>query len=103
GGGRTLTIHSGATLVFQGFTPSCPRPTISCPANITINNDAGKCTAVVTYTVTGSSTCSTVNVVSSPPSGTAFPVGTTTVTSTATDLLGQMSSCSFLVTVKDNE
>jgi hypothetical protein len=36
-------------------------------------------------------------------SGTLFPVGTTTVTHTATDQGGNVSSCSFTVTVTDNQ
>jgi regulation of enolase protein 1 (concanavalin A-like superfamily) len=36
-------------------------------------------------------------------SGTAFPVGASTVTYTATDACGNTASCSFTVTVEDNE
>ncbi|HQW44935.1 MAG TPA: T9SS type A sorting domain-containing protein, partial [Chitinophagaceae bacterium] len=42
-----------------------------------------------------------VTIVSTPASGTAFPIGTTTVTSTATDACGNSSSCTFTVTVAD--
>jgi hypothetical protein len=38
-----------------------------------------------------------------PPSGSEFPIGTTTVTATATDDLGNESQCSFEVTVVDRE
>lgn len=37
------------------------------------------------------------------PSGTQFPVGTTTVTAIATDFQNNMDTCSFLVTVNDVE
>ncbi|MBK9255456.1 MAG: HYR domain-containing protein [Saprospiraceae bacterium] len=37
------------------------------------------------------------------PSGSAFPVGTTVVTCTATDNCGNESSCQFNVTINDNE
>ncbi|MBK9255455.1 MAG: HYR domain-containing protein [Saprospiraceae bacterium] len=37
------------------------------------------------------------------PSGSAFPVGTTVVTCTATDNCGNESSCQFNVTVNDNQ
>ena len=43
------------------------------------------------------------NLVSSPPSGSTFPVGTTTVTNTATDASGNTTSCSFTVTVTDTQ
>ena len=41
--------------------------------------------------------------VSTPPSGSVFPVGVTTVTSIATDASGNTATCSFDVTVIDNE
>lgn len=44
-----------------------------------------------------------VPVVCSPPSGSAFPKGTTTVTCTATDACNNAASCSFDVTVQDDE
>ncbi len=56
--------------------------TLTCPANITVSNDPGQCGAVVNYpapTTTGD--CGTVTC--SPPSGSFFPVGTTTVTCVA--------------------
>jgi hypothetical protein len=37
----------------------------------------------------------------SPASGSFFPVGTTTVTATATDAVGHTASCTFTVTVVD--
>jgi hypothetical protein len=37
-----------------------------------------------------------------PPSGTAFPVGTSTVTCTATDAAGNSASCSFTVTIRSS-
>src|SRR5207248_1638003 len=43
--------------------------------------------------------CSVTNLVSVPASGSAFPVGVTTVTNTATDSSGNSSTCSFTVTV----
>ncbi|MBK9531352.1 MAG: HYR domain-containing protein [Chitinophagaceae bacterium] len=39
-------------------------------------------------------------VVSTPPSGSLFPVGTTTVNSVATDVNGNTANCSFTVTVQ---
>ena len=74
-------------------------PSISCPANITTIADQGVCTALVTFTVGAGDNCPGVTVASVPPSGSAFPVGTTTVVSTATDASGNQTSCSFTVTV----
>ena len=56
---------------------------LTCPANVTQENDPNQCGAVVNYpapTTTGD--CGTVTC--SPSSGSFFPVGTTTVTCTAT-------------------
>ena len=60
--------------------------------------------AVVSYpAVTASDSCSlSVSVVSGPPSGSVFPVGTTTVNATADDGNGHAASCSFHVTVRYN-
>jgi hypothetical protein len=55
----------------------------------------------VNFTVSGSDNCGVPTIVSSPASGSVFPVGTTTVTATATDAAGNTKSCTFNVTVKD--
>ena len=55
---------------------------LTCPANITQSNDPNQCGAVVTYNPpTSTGDCGTITC--SPPSGSFFPVGTTTVTCTA--------------------
>jgi uncharacterized repeat protein (TIGR01451 family) len=81
-------------------------PTISCPGNITKNNDPGQCSAVVTYTApVGSDNCpgATTAQTAGLPSGSTFPVGTTTNTFEVTDSSGNKTSCSFTVTVNDVE
>src|SRR5205085_2079336 len=79
-------------------------PTLSCPAAITKNADAGQCSTVVTYTTpTASDNCAGATVRCTPASGTAFPVGTTTVTCTATDASNNTAQCSFTVTVLDRQ
>jgi hypothetical protein len=71
---------------------------VTCPANITVNNDPNQCSAVVTYTTpTPGTGCGTISC--SPASGSAFPVGTTTVTCTST----AGPSCTFTVTVNDTQ
>ncbi len=47
----------------------------------------------------GTDNCGIVTVTYNPPSGTAFPIGTTTVIVTVTDESGNTSSCSFDVVV----
>ncbi len=79
-------------------------PVITCPANITVTSPAGSCNAVVNFTVTATDNCNgPVTIVSNPASGFAFPVGITTVTSTATDACGNSSTCTFTVTVLDGQ
>lgn len=82
-------------------------PVITCPADITVNSDLGLCSAIVTYAVTATDNCPGVTVGlasgSNWPSGSAFPVGTTSVSWIATDASGNTATCSFNVTVNDNE
>jgi hypothetical protein len=78
-------------------------PVITCPSNITVTTPFGSCTAVVNFTVTATDNCGAVSVVSVPASGSAFPIGTTTVTSTATDACGNTATCTFTITVLDGQ
>jgi uncharacterized repeat protein (TIGR01451 family) len=110
----TTTIHWTAT-DDAGNSSSCNQtvtvndtenPTISCPSNITKNNDPGVCGAVVTYTApVGQDNCpgATTAQTAGLPSGSTFPVGTTTNTFEVTDSSGNKTSCSFTVTVNDVE
>ena len=77
-------------------------PVITCPTPITVTTPVGSCTAVVTFAVTATDNCAgPVTITSSPASGSIFPIGITTVTSTATDVCGNSSTCTFTITVKD--
>ncbi|HUS10886.1 MAG TPA: HYR domain-containing protein [Pyrinomonadaceae bacterium] len=78
------------------------QPVISCPANITIEPTCPT-GAIATYaTPTATDNCGVQSVnrnAGSLASGSVFPIGTSTVTHTATDIYGNTSSCSFTVTV----
>ena len=76
-------------------------PSITCPADVTVGSDANACGANVTYSVTATGDPEPT-VTCSMPSGAFFPVGTTTVTCTATNDRGT-DSCSFDVTVIDDD
>lgn len=79
-------------------------PSVSCPFNLALSNDTGDCGAIVNYpAATASDFCGIASVTYSQNSGTFFPVGTTTVTATATDNSNLKSDCSFSVTVNDTE
>ncbi|MGH9961072.1 MAG: HYR domain-containing protein, partial [Pyrinomonadaceae bacterium] len=82
-------------------TASDPAPEISCPANITGVEPTCPSGAIVTYTPpVGTDNCSvTTELTAGLASGSVFPIGTTTVTYTATDNNNQSTSCSFTVTV----
>ncbi len=76
-----------------------------CPADIgPVPTDAGQPTAVVTWTApTATDNCNLVSFVSTHNPGDAFPVGVTSVTYTATDGVGHITTCIFSITVVDNE
>ena len=97
----TVTVADNEDPVIDGSLGSTP-----CPAPIAMNNDPGQCGAMVTYTpAVGADGCSgaTTALTGGLGSGSFFPVGTTTETYTVTDAVGRTASCSFTVTVIDNE
>jgi hypothetical protein len=78
-------------------------PVIVCPADITLEC-TGNDGATYVFAATATDNCDPAPVVVSvPPSGSFFPLGTTTVTSTATDAAGNSAVCTFLVTVVDTQ
>jgi HYR domain len=82
----------------SGRVPTSTGPTITCPSPVMTSLDGKAIAVTLTSTVTGgvtpvSSTCS-------PPSGSLFPVGTTSFTCTAIDAKQQKASCTSGVFVK---
>jgi trimeric autotransporter adhesin len=80
-------------------------PVINCPANITVSlpPNSNATTVPVNFTVTATDNADPTPTINTDfPSGYAFPVGTTTVTATATDDAGNQSTCQFTVTVLYN-
>jgi flavin reductase (DIM6/NTAB) family NADH-FMN oxidoreductase RutF len=90
-------------------------PSITCPANTTVNTSSGSCNQLHSWTIpTPTDACGIKSLTKSsspfvmifdfPPSAFAlFPKGTTTITYTATDNSDNTATCSFTVTVIDNE
>lgn len=81
-------------------------PVITAPADIMVNNYPEQATAVVNFaaaTATDDSGTVTVTQTSGSASGSAFPIGNTTVSWEAEDLAGNTVSASMTVTVLDNE
>ncbi len=91
-----------ASQVSFGGTDHSP-PSIVCPPSVAGVECTSPAGAVVTYPAPMVSDDTDPNpvVVSVPASGSTFPIGTTTVTCTATDVSGNSSSCTFTVTVVD--
>ena len=98
--GKISTCNSIVTVVDNLL------PTISCPGNINVNTDPGICGAVVNYlTPVGLDNCSgpVTSQTTGLGAGSTFPIGTTTNTFLVTDGSGNTATCSFTVTVTDNE
>jgi hypothetical protein len=111
-GATTVTCRAGRLLPGPGpdsddenFTVTVrdrERPAITAPDDIVRGNDPDRAGAIVTYPApTASDNASGVMTSCSPPSGSMFPLGTTTVTCTATDTSGNTATDTFRVTVND--
>ena len=97
----TCTTTAGPSCAFTVTINDTQAPQIgACPANIVVRTDTldAACKTVTFATPTATDNCPGVTVACSPPSGTCFAVGTTTVTCTATDASNNTASCSFTVT-----
>ena len=102
----TVVDQSGnsANCSFSVVVEDNENPVISgCPSNIVVNTDNGVCGALVNWTVPSYTDNCGASMTFTHTPGTLFPVGTTTVTYTVTDGAGNVSICSFTVTVNDTE
>jgi len=99
-------VDAGAYEFLSGVAP-----TVTC-SDINVNNDPGKCSASVPFSVSATDACGnsltpTCQIINSQTGNTmimsphTFPVGMTTVTCSATDSFGLTGTCSFTVTVND--
>ncbi len=103
---RTLSASEVFELysIEKASTPDTTPPVLSLPTNIAVNASSAS-GASVTYPAA----TATDNVTASPTitysnaSGTVFPLGVTTVTVTATDAAGNVSTGSFTVTVSESQ
>ncbi len=96
----TATDEDGAVSSASGLVGAdTEAPVITCPDAVTVTADA-PCGTPVHFTLPVRDHCDpNVTVVCTPPSGTAFPVGTTEVVGVATDAAGNRAECRFTVTV----
>ena len=100
-GTDTSTGSAGQTVddivVIDGTSAVVCACSVQCPANIVVPNDPGLCGAVVNFpstNITGG--CGTA--LTTPSSGSFFPIGATTVTTMA----AAGPACTFTVTVQDS-
>lgn len=98
-----FALTGAASNWVEGKTASADNtpPTITCPTNIPCVEATSAAGAVVTYPTTATDNCSTPQVTSVLPSGSTFPLGTSTVVATATDDAGNSTSCTFTIKVCD--
>lgn len=91
----------------DGVPEDVTPPTLSaCPQNRTVNNFPGACGERIQFslpTATDNCSAATVTQIQGPASNANFFPGTTTVSFLATDQSGNTATCSFTVTVVDNE
>ena len=97
GSGDNTTGNDTASVTVSTLVDTVP-PTITCSSNITVTA-FGSCPVAVNFNVSASDNCTLSSLVATPASGSAFPVGTNTVTVVATDGAGNTNFCTFNVTV----
>ncbi len=112
---RTYTVSDacGSANCIQTFTfdPDTTPPSFTCGADLTINATGSDCFAMVTISVpsptdncTATGDITLVNDMNGMADASGnYPVGTTTITWTATDDCGNFSTCQINVTVVDAE
>ena len=77
---------------------------LNCPNDIVVNNDLGNCSAIVNWLAPNTvDNCSIDSLVVNFTPGSTFNIGVTTVTYIAYDSNNNTDTCSFTVTVIDNE
>ncbi|MGY6520117.1 MAG: HYR domain-containing protein, partial [Mongoliitalea sp.] len=76
----------------------------NCPGIIEVSNDQGACGAIVTWIPpTALDNSGSVQLVTDVEPGSFFPIGSSTVTYTATDPSGNSTICTFNIIVNDNQ
>lgn len=94
-----VTCTTTKTVTVRDLIP----PVINCPNDTTIFIDQGECFATFAPIITVTDDCDDMPTYQCDYTDPTFPKGTTTVTCTATDASGNQSTCTFKVTVVDNE
>jgi hypothetical protein len=100
---HVMIVFTSQTLVVDDLTWTTGNPPIvNVPDAIVVPNDAGQADAVVPYVASASDAeDGPLTPVCTPPSGSFFPLGQTTVKCSVVDSEGDTGSASFSVTVND--
>jgi len=100
----TDDANNSASCSFAVVISDTQVPTVTCPADRTGDTDPNLCSAVHNFTATASDNCNASPTITfSPVSGSAFDLGVTIVTAIAGDGNGNTASCTFNITVEDNQ
>ncbi len=106
----TVTDNSGnaSTYSYSIEVLDQEAPVITCPANLTVSSDLGRCAATVNITPAKAiDNCAVASITGTRNDQLAltatYPKGTTTITWTAVDEAGNKTSCTQTVEVKDAE
>jgi fibronectin type 3 domain-containing protein len=101
-----ITANGGATGIqlteWQILSPDMVAPVIATPADILVGTVNGSGETVTFNPTATDGEDGPVTVLCTPLSGSFFPIGSTTVTCTASDTSGNHSQSSFTVTVNDD-
>src|SRR5204862_4047184 len=101
----TVTDSSGNATTCQQrvIVRDAELPTITCPANVTVNADNGTCFAsgVVLGSPTAADNCGSVTITSNAPA--QFGIGTNLVTWTVTDNSGNTATCRPRLNFRDDQ
>jgi len=87
-----VTNPCGTNVSSQAALSLHPAPTITCPGDISVSNDPVLCGTNVSFAATSADPAATITYSQNP--GSFFPVGTNTVTATASNQCGTIS-CPF--------
>jgi hypothetical protein len=95
-------VNGTASCSFTVTVTESQPPEITCPPDVFVTALPGEGSAVVDFSdPEATDACGDVTVACEPTSGSVFPIGTSTVTCTATDSSGNTNICAFAVTVEE--
>jgi hypothetical protein len=94
----TCSTSGGPGCSFSVTVNDNQAPVITCPSNVTAALPPTDSAVRVNYPAPAATDNCSATAVCSPPSGSFFPAGVTTVTCTATDTSSNTTNCSFTVT-----